>query len=440
MTDGKKVYIKTWGCQMNVYDADRMREVVAPLGYAPTSSPDDADIVIFNTCHIREKAAEKLFSELGRLRETQLLREARGEKMWIAVAGCVAQAEGAEIQRRMPFVDMVFGPQAYHQLPEMIAKLMRTSKTVLNTDFPPEPKFDHLPARSGNSPVSAFLAVQEGCDRFCTYCVVPYTRGAEYARPVEDIVVETKQLVANGAREIVLLGQNVNAYRDQNGGLAKLIRRIAEIDGVLRLRYTTSHPNSMDDDLISAHRDVPQLMPFLHLPVQSGSDSILKAMNRKHTADDYLRIVDKIRQARPDIALSSDFIVGFPGETDADYKATCELVKKVGFAQAFSFKYSPRAGTPAAAMPNQIAESVKNERLVALQEILESQQDSFNKSLVGKKISILFETLGKKAGQIRGRTPFLQTIHVDGPTELLGREAMVTVTKAEPHALFGVLT
>lgn len=440
----KKVHIKTWGCQMNVYDSARMADVVAPLGFAPTDEAAEADLVIFNTCHIREKATEKLFSELGRLRPHQQAKQAAGERMMVAVAGCVAQAEGAEIQRRAPFVDMVFGPQTYHQLPEMIARVTRGAGAVLNTEFPPEPKFDALPTDRTAHAVSAFLSVQEGCDKFCTFCVVPYTRGAEYSRSVQAIIDEAERLVDAGAREITLLGQNVNAFHGEGPdgkiwGLGRLFRRLAEMPQLLRLRYMTSHPRDMDDDLIAAHGDLPQLMPFLHLPVQSGSDAVLDAMNRKHTADDYRRIVDRLRNARPDMALSSDFIVGFPGETAADFEATLKLVRDVTFAQAYSFKYSRRPGTPAAAMTNQVAEAVQDERLQILQQLLREQQDAFNRSMVGKTMPVLFEEAGRRDGQMYGRNPFMQAVHVDGPRRLQGHELPVTITSAGTNSLTGVV-
>ncbi|MBV8549387.1 MAG: tRNA (N6-isopentenyl adenosine(37)-C2)-methylthiotransferase MiaB [Alphaproteobacteria bacterium] len=438
----KKVHIKTWGCQMNVYDSARMADVVAPLGFAPTDEAADADLVIFNTCHIREKATEKLFSELGRLRPHQQAKQDAGGRMMVAVAGCVAQAEGAEIQRRAPFVDMVFGPQTYHQLPEMIARVTRGAGAVLNTEFPPEPKFDALPEDRTAPGISAFLSVQEGCDKFCTFCVVPYTRGAEYSRSVQAIVDEAQRLVAAGAREITVLGQNVNAFHGEGPdgtvwGLGRLFHRLAEIDGLQRLRYTTSHPRDMGDDLIAAHRDLPQLMPFLHLPVQSGSDAILEAMNRKHTADDYRRIVDKLRTARPNLALSSDFIVGFPGETDKDFEASLQLIRDVGFAQAYSFKYSRRPGTPAAAMTNQIAEAVKDERLQALQQLLRDQQDAFNRSMIGQTLPVLFDGPSRREGHMYGRTAFMQAVYVEGPARMQGHELPVTITAAGTNSLTG---
>jgi len=434
----KKLFIKTYGCQMNVYDSGRMADVLAPLGYVPTDTPDGADMVILNTCHIREKAAEKVFSDLGRIRPL------KGEKdgMLIAVAGCVAQAEGAEIMARAPFVDIVVGPQAYHRLPEMVARAAREGKGVLDTDFPPEPKFDHLPAPKADGP-TAFLSVQEGCDKFCTFCVVPYTRGAEYSRPAADVLREARGLVAGGAREITLLGQNVNAYHGDgmNGGtwtLGRMIRELAEIDGLDRIRYTTSHPRDMDDDLIKAHGDVPQLMPFLHLPVQSGSDKILEAMNRGHTRDDYRRIVHKLREARPDLALSSDFITGYPGETDKDFDDTMELVNEVGFVQSFSFKYSPRPGTPAAAIKRQVPENVKAERLSLLQQVLDIQLRNFNTACVGKTFDILLTHAGRYPGQLVGRSPYLQAVHVMADPQHLGAIVPLKIVAVEAYSLGAV--
>ena len=443
----KKLHIKTWGCQMNVYDSSRMADVVAPLGYTASDEAEGADLVILNTCHIREKATEKLFSELGRLRTLQKEKAQKGERMIVAVAGCVAQAEGTEIQRRAPYVDMIFGPQTYHQLPEMIARVTRETGGVLNTEFPVEQKFDTLPHQA-NSGVSAFLSIQEGCDKFCTFCVVPYTRGAEYSRSIKAIIAEAEHPVAGGAREITLLGQNVNAFHGeaQNGdtwGLGRMLYRLAEIPNLKRLRYMTSHPRDMADELIAAHRDLPQVMPFLHLPVQSGSDTILEAMNRKHKADDYRRLIDKLRTARPDLALSSDFIVGFPGESDADFAATMQLVRDVTYAQAFSFKYSRRPGTPAAAMTNQVNEAVKDARLQELQALLRDQQIAFNQSLVGKTLPVLFDDDGRHATQIHGRTPFMQSTYIDIPPRgreaIVGKELMVKISNARQNSLNGEL-
>ncbi|MEE3626244.1 tRNA (N6-isopentenyl adenosine(37)-C2)-methylthiotransferase MiaB [Nitrospirillum sp. BR 11752] len=443
-TSRKKLFIKTYGCQMNVYDSGRMADVLAPLGYEPAEEAEGADMVILNTCHIREKASEKVYSELGRLRLQQQEKAAQGERMIIAVAGCVAQAEGAEIMARAPHVDMVFGPQTYHQLPEMVTRAVRGAGGVINTDFPVESKFDLLPGE-GATPQgpSAFVSVQEGCDKFCTFCVVPYTRGAEYSRSATQILEETRRMVANGTVEITLLGQNVNAYHGEGPGggtwgLGRLIRELAEIDGLSRIRYTTSHPRDMDDDLIRAHGEVPQLMPFVHLPVQSGSDRILAAMNRKHTADDYRRIVDKLRAARPGLALSSDFIVGFPGETAEDFAATLRLITDVGFASAYSFKYSARPGTPAAAMAEgRLTEDDKSERLEAVQTLLAEQQRAFNASLLGTVQEVLFDRRGKHAGQLLGRSPHMQAVHAAAPDRLLGQVVPVRITAASASSLGG---
>jgi tRNA-2-methylthio-N6-dimethylallyladenosine synthase len=420
-----------------------MADLLAPLGYGMVASPEDADMVILNTCHIREKAAEKVYSELGRLRALKDAKAAAGGKMLIAVAGCVAQAEGAQIVARQPAVDMVVGPQSYHRLPEMIARVTRGSAAVLETEFPVEEKFDLLPEENISRGASAFLTVQEGCDKFCTFCVVPYTRGAEFSRPPEDIEKEARRLVQSGVREVTLLGQNVNAYRadgrDGNvWGLAQLIRRLAEIEGLDRLRYTTSHPRDMDDELIAVHGEIKKLMPYLHLPVQSGSDRVLAAMNRQHSREDYFQLVERIRATRKDIALSSDFIVGFPGETDKDFEDTMDLVRRVGFAGAYSFKYSPRPGTPAST-ERQLPEDIKNERLQALQAILFEQQRAFNKSCEGKTFSILFEKPGRKKGQAVGRSPYLQPVHVDGALPLIGQLREVRIAAALPNSLKGVL-
>ena len=442
----RKLYIKTYGCQMNVYDSARMADVLAPLGFAPVDQPDDADMVILNTCHIREKAEDKVFSDLGRIRPLKQARQLAGEGMIIAVAGCVAQAEGAEILRRAPYVDMVFGPQTYHRLPEMVARASRSGggAGILDTEFPAEPKFDHLPPDSGTQGVTAFLSIQEGCDKFCTFCVVPYTRGAEYSRPVDQIIAEAKRLIAGGARELTLLGQNVNAYHGTapDGSvwsLGRLARALVEETGLDRIRYTTSHPRDVDDELIAAHRDLPQLMPFLHLPVQSGSDAVLQAMNRKHKAADYLRLIARFRDARPDIAFSSDFIVGFPGETEADFEATLDLVAKTGFAQAFSFRYSPRPGTPAALMEQQIPEEIAMARLYRLQALLERQQRDFNQSMIGRVLPVLFEKPGRHPGQWIGRTPYLQGVHVTAPASVLGQVVLVRIAGASLNSLAGVL-
>jgi tRNA-2-methylthio-N6-dimethylallyladenosine synthase len=440
-TEHKRLHVITWGCQMNVYDSGRMADVLAPLGYKHASEPDGADMVILNTCHIRDKAAEKVFSELGRLRR---MKEATGNRMILAVAGCVAQAEGAEILARAPFVDIVLGPQTYHRLPEMVARASRAGNKVIETDFPPEDKFDHLPDSGTPQGITAFLTIQEGCDKFCSFCVVPYTRGAEQSRPAATILREARHLIAQGAREITLLGQNVNAWHGEapdgsTWGLGRLLREISELSGLLRLRYATSHPRDMDDDLVAAHRDVPTLMPFLHLPVQSGSDRILAAMNRKHTGDDYRRIVDRLRAARPDLALSSDFIVGHPGETEADFEATMTLVRDVKFALAYSFKYSPRPGTPAASAPVQVPEQIKDRRLQMLQALLRDQQANFGAECVGLDLPILFTGRGRHPGQIAGRSPFLQPVHLSGDANLIGTESMVRIVANHPNSLAGTL-
>jgi len=440
----KRLHVITWGCQMNVYDSGRMADVLAPLGYAPTATPDDADMVILNTCHIRDRAAEKVFSELGRLRVIKQARAQAGQGTILAVAGCVAQAEGKELLTRAPFVDIVLGPQTYHRLPEMVARASRAAGHVIDTDFPVEAKFDHLPDTTAPQGVTAFLTVQEGCDKFCSFCVVPYTRGAESSRPALAVLHEARQLVRLGARELTLLGQNVNAWHGDapDGGtwtFGRLVRALADIPDLLRIRYTTSHPRDMADDLILAHRDVPALMPFLHLPVQSGSDRVLAAMNRKHTRDDYLRLVDRLRDARPDLAMASDFIVGHPGETDADAEATLDLIRRVGFAQAYSFAYSPRPGTPAAGAPGQVPAAVKDARLQALQALLRDQAASFNKATEGKTLPVLFTGLGRRPGQLSGRSPFLQPVHVDASPALIGQVVPVTIMHGSPTSLSGTL-
>ncbi len=451
----KKLFIKTYGCQMNVYDSGRMADLLAPLGFEPADRPEGADMVILNTCHIREKAAEKVYSELGRLKALKQARAAEGGRMTVAVAGCVAQAEGAEMLRRSPQVDLVVGPQSYHRLPELLARLQRDrpSEGLLDLDFPVESKFDHLPEEGAAPGPSAYLSVQEGCDKFCSFCVVPYTRGAEYSRPVAELVAEAERLVARGAVELTLLGQNVNAYRGaapsgaaggaSHWGLGRLLRRLAEIPGLARLRYTTSHPLDMDDELIGAHAELPGLMPFLHLPVQSGSDRILEAMNRRHGAADYRRVVERLRTARPDLALSSDFIVGFPGERDDDFAETLRLATDIGYAQAYSFKYSPRPGTPAAALEAQVPEPVKAERLAMLQELLNAQQQAFNQAAVGRRLPVLFERRGRMPGQVIGRSPYMQSVHVTLPEvragQLLGRLLEVEITAAHPNSLAGRL-
>jgi len=442
----KNVFIKTYGCQMNVYDSARMADVLAPLGYGACASPDDADMVILNTCHIREKAAEKVFSELGRLHQLQKERADQGKRLVLGVAGCVAQAEGAEIARRAPYVDMVFGPQSYHRLPDMVARLGRDSGLVLDTEFPVEDKFDNLPAPTHQTGPAAFLTIQEGCDKFCTFCVVPYTRGAEFSRPVADVIAEARHLVRGGAREITLLGQNVNAYHGAGPdgatvGLGDLIRRLAdEVEGHERLRYTTSHPRDVDDSLIAAHREIDILMPYLHLPVQSGADRILTAMNRGHTADDYRRIVARLREAQPNLAMSSDFIVGFPGETDADFEATMTLIRDVGYAQAFSFKYSPRPGTPAATHDAPVPEAVKAERLAELQTLLGDQQRAFNQSFLGRTVPVLLDRPGRHQGQVAGRSPYLQPVQVAASADLIGTIAPVAIDDVLTNSLTGRLT
>jgi tRNA-2-methylthio-N6-dimethylallyladenosine synthase len=429
---------------MNVYDSGRMAGVLAPLGYETTDEPAGADMVVLNTCHIREKAAEKVYSELGRLRELQAAKAAEGGRLLVAVAGCIAQAEGAEMLARAPNVDIVVGPQSYHRLPELVAKAARAGGQALDTEFPAEPKFDALPDDRAPAGTAAFLTVQEGCDKFCTFCVVPYTRGAEYSRPVEQVEAEARRLVARGARDITLLGQNVNAYHGagpdgEAWGLGRLIRHLAGIEGLWRLRYTTSHPRDMDADLIAAHADTPALMPYLHLPVQSGSDAILAAMNRQHTADEYRRLIGRVRAARPDIALSSDFIVGFPGETDADFEATLTLAREIGFASAFSFSYSPRPGTPAAGLRKPVPEAVKAARLETLQALLRTQQERFAADMVGRTVDVLFERPGRYTGQLVGRSPSLHGVHAGAPAHLLGRIAPVTLIEARANSFLGRL-
>ncbi len=432
----RRVFIKSYGCQMNVYDAERMADLLAPLGYSQADSPDEADLVVLNTCHIREKAAEKVYSELGRVRALKGERAQAGRSMTVVVAGCVAQAEGEEIMRRAPVVDLVVGPQAYHRLPEMIARAHRQRGERLATDFTPQAKFDALSTERDTRGVTAFLTVQEGCDKFCTFCVVPYTRGPEYSRPAGAIEAEARALARRGVREVTLLGQNVNAYRDGEGvGLADLIRRLARIEGLARIRYTTSHPRDVDDDLIAAHGEVEVLAPYLHLPVQSGSDRILAAMNRGHDAAAYVRLIERVRAARPDIAISGDFIVGFPGEREADFDATLQLVREVGYASAFSFKYSRRPGTPGAAMPVQVDEAEKEARLARLQALLESQRAAFNAALVGRALPVLFEGPGRHKGQVVGRSPYLQAVHCQGPLNLVGRIEPVIVRSAEANSL-----
>jgi tRNA-2-methylthio-N6-dimethylallyladenosine synthase len=440
-TPPKKLHVVTHGCQMNVYDSARMADILAPLGYTTTDAPEGADMVIMNTCHIRERASDKVFSALGRLR---VLKEETGNQMMIAVTGCVAQAEGDIILKRAPYVDLVVGPQAYHRLPELIAQVHRTQKSALDTDFPVEQKFDFLPDQAAFQGVIANLTIQEGCDKFCSFCVVPYTRGAESSRPAASIVAEARRMVAQGTREIALLGQNVNAYHGEgldgkSWTLTRLLAELAEIPGLYRLRYTTSHPSDMTDELILAHRDNPALMPFLHLPVQSGSDKILTAMNRKHKADEFRRIVARLREVRPDMAFTSDFIIGHPGETDADFEATMALVRETGFALAYSFNYSPRPGTPAAALP-QIPEAVKNARLYELQAELRRQQDAFNAGTVGLTTPILFTHTGRHLKQMAGRSLYAQPVVVEGDASLIGTIRHVNITHANPNSLLGTLT
>lgn len=429
---------------MNAYDTKRMEDILRPMGYSSVDKPDEADMVILNTCHIREKATDKVFSDLGRIREHKIIKEQNGEKMVVAVAGCVAQAEGDVILNRAKYVDMVFGPQTYHQLPEMLAKITGAygSARVINTDFPVEEKFDFLPEENAVIGASAFLSIQEGCDKFCTFCVVPYTRGSEYSRDVASIIKEAKRMTENGARDITLLGQNVNAFHGtgldgKTWGLGRLIRELAEIHDLKRIRYTTSHPSDVQDDLIDAHRDVEKLMPYLHLPVQSGSNKILKAMNRKHTIETYLETLEKFRAVQPDIALSSDFIIGFPGETDEDFEATYDLVKKVGFVAAYSFKYSPRPGTPAANMTNLVREDVKDARLQRLQSLLFEQALAFNQSFIGKTVEVLFDGRQSREGQLHGRTRYNTAIHAVANERLFGQVAEVVVESAGQMALHG---
>ncbi|MAF67961.1 MAG: tRNA (N6-isopentenyl adenosine(37)-C2)-methylthiotransferase MiaB [Micavibrio sp.] len=441
----KNLFIKTWGCQMNVYDSNRIADVLKPLGYSLTENAEDADMMVLNTCHIREKATEKVFSDLGRLKPHKEKREDQtGERVIMAVAGCVAQAEGKIITQRAPYVDLVFGPQTYHQLPEMVAKLTgeRQQKRLVNTDFPVEEKFDFLPEETTHQGASAFLSIQEGCDKFCTFCVVPYTRGAEYSRNVKQIYDEALRLVDAGARDITLLGQNVNAFHGEGPdgkiwGLARLMEKLSDIEGLERIRYMTSHPRDMDYDLIRAHGELPKVMPFLHLPVQSGSDRILEAMNRKHSRDLYFDIIERLKKQRPDIALSSDFIVGFPGETEQDFEDTMDLVRRVGYSVCYSFKYSARPGTPGAAMQNLVREDVKTERLIRLQDLLQSQQIAFNQKMIGQTTSVLFDRKGREDGQIHGRTPYMQAVHVKGNDRLIGEIIPVKITEATLSSLTG---
>jgi tRNA-2-methylthio-N6-dimethylallyladenosine synthase len=440
----QRAFIKSFGCQMNVYDAERMGDLAAEAGYGEAVRVEDADLIVLNTCHIRERASEKIYSELGKLRELKDERSRAGRRTMLVVAGCVAQAEGAEILRRQPAVDIVVGPQSYHRLPDLLSEA-RVRPGVVDTDFPAEDKFSRLPTQPLDAirrrGVAAFVTVQEGCDKFCSFCVVPYTRGAEASRPVAAILDEIARLATAGVREVTLLGQNVNAYhgldeKDRTIGLAGLIRAAADTPGICRVRYTTSHPGDMSEDLIRAHRDVPALAPYLHLPVQSGSDAVLKSMNRRHRAADYLEIVARARAACPDIALSSDFIVGYPGETDADFDQTLALVRAVGFASAYAFKYSARPGTPAAEMSSQIDEATKAQRLAALQALIEDQRQAFNRAMVGRRLEVLFEKPARE-GQVGGRSPFMQAVFAEGPKSLIGALMEVEIVAAEPHSLRG---
>ncbi|HUS53105.1 MAG TPA: tRNA (N6-isopentenyl adenosine(37)-C2)-methylthiotransferase MiaB [Thermohalobaculum sp.] len=443
MSDPKKLFIKTYGCQMNVYDSERMGAALVAGGYVETDTADDADLVILNTCHIREKAAEKVYSDLGRLRPLRQAKAAGGGKMTIAVAGCVAQAEGAEIVRRQPMVDLVVGPQAYHRLPAMVARSTASGVAEIDTEFPAEDKFDHLPQppKAQRAP-AAFLTVQEGCDKFCAFCVVPYTRGSEVSRPAAKLLSEARDLVSRGVAEITLLGQNVNAYHgaafDSDWSLARLIRALAEIDGLERIRYTTSHPNDMTDDLIAAHGEVAKLMPYLHLPVQSGSDRVLAAMNRRHTAENYIRVIERVRAARPDIAISGDFITGFPGETEVDFQATLALVREVRYAQSYSFKYSPRPGTPAATA-EQVPEAAKADRLARLQTLLTEQQAAFQSDCIGRTLAVLIEKPGRHPGQMVGRSPYLQAVHLDCDPGSTGKIVDAVIIGAATNSLSGRL-
>ncbi len=437
----KKLFIKTWGCQMNVYDSNRMTDILSSLGYKAVDVPDDADMMILNTCHIREKATDKVFSELGRLRTHKEAKEEKGEKMIIAVAGCVAQAEGDFIMERAPYVDMVFGPQTYHELPEMVIKAAGDDR-VVNTEFPTVSKFDHLPDEHTIEGASAYLSIQEGCDKFCTFCVVPYTRGAEYSRPAQSIIDEAHRLVDQGALEIILLGQNVNAYHGEGPdgktwSLADLCHAIHDIEGLERIRYSTSHPRDMDEALIAAHA-LPKMMPFLHLPVQSGSDRILEAMNRKHEADLYREVIAKLRKSRPDIAFSSDFIIGFPGETEEDFEATMQLARDVEYASCYSFKYSARPGTPAANLQAAlVADHIASDRLKRFQGLINEQQAAFNKTCEGRTMPILFDRKGKKEGQLSGRSPYFQSVYVTGNERLIGNIVDVKITNAFDNSLTG---
>ncbi len=442
----KKVHIKSFGCQMNVYDGQRMADILSHQGYEETATPEGADLILLNTCHIRDRAVQKVYTELGKLRDIKKAQGTEGQDTKIVVAGCVAQAEGSEIQRRQPAVDLVVGPQAYHRLPELLAEAGK--RRVVDTDLPVEDKFGFLPAPKRQAilarGVSAFVTVQEGCDKFCAFCVVPYTRGAEFSRPVSQIMAEVERLAEAGVRDVTLIGQNVNAYHGEGPDgavwrLARLMHRVAAVPGIARIRYSTSHPRDMDDDLIAAHRDLPQVMPFLHLPVQAGSDRILAAMNRKHTGDEYRRLIERIRAARPDIALSSDFIVGFPGETDADFEDTIRLVDEIGFASSYSFNYSPRPGTPAADLDAQIPRDVMNERLYRLQARIEHHRQAFNAAMVGRTVDVLLERPGRYPGQLAGKSPYLQAVQIESETNQIGDIVRVMIERTSTNSLFGRL-
>ncbi|MBO6548731.1 MAG: tRNA (N6-isopentenyl adenosine(37)-C2)-methylthiotransferase MiaB [Rhizobiales bacterium] len=439
----KKIFIKSYGCQMNVYDSERMAELMDGEGYEQTDDMSDADMVVLNTCHIREKAAEKVYSELGRVRKNKEERSEKGKETIIAVAGCVAQAEGEEIIRRAPVVDMVVGPQSYQNLPELLDEFKTGKKPVIETEFPEEDKFGKLPGITATSPCS-FVTVQEGCDKFCTFCVVPYTRGGEFSRSAKQIIDDANRLVDQGVHELTLLGQNVNGYHGEgldgkDWSLARLLDELSKIEGIERLRYTTSHPRDMEDDLIHAHRDNPLVMPYLHLPFQSGSDKILKDMNRRHTREFYIELVERIREGQPDLALSTDIIVGFPGETDKDFQDTMDMVETIGYASAYSFKYSPRPGTPAAEIEEQIDEEVKKERLAILQKRLTEQQKSFNESKVGSQMTVLLEKIGRNEGQLIGRSPYLQSVHLEAEHAKIGDMVDVTIKSATLNSLQGVI-
>ncbi len=436
----KKVFIKTYGCQMNVYDSERMVDVLAASGFGTTGQLEDADLVILNTCHIREKAAEKVYSELGRIRRLKQDRAGSAQPMTIAVAGCVAQAEGAEIIRRAPAVDLVFGPQSYHRLPELLLQREAEGRSIVETEFPAEEKFDRLGSERAGGSVTAFLTVQEGCDKFCTFCVVPYTRGAEFSRSVAQVEAEARKLAAVGVREITLLGQNVNAYHGlasagETWSLARLIAQLSQIEGIERWRYTTSHPREMNQELIEQHAVNPKLMPYLHLPVQAGSNRILKAMNRGHTAEEYLRTIERVRRAKPDMAISGDFIVGFPGETEADFEDTLTVVREVKYATAYSFKYSPRPGTPAAEHHGQVPDDVKSSRLARLQDLLNDQTKAFNASCIGSRMPVLLEKPGRRPGQVSGRSPYLQPVHLDASAGRIGDIVDVTIDGVGAYSL-----